>query len=191
MTTSAAREYCAVWSSYCLTMAEWGIWWQAIGVAAALAFGMVGLYKIYHELKRLNEQRSKDILDKEISAKLNRTEFFLEQHRRLFDNPELYEVTCLLDADDIKLTEKDMWDKKRKFLTFIEEIALLVRSDQINEEVAFYMFGYYSRCAMHGVNFREGINPAAEHWGLFYEFTRKYEEFLIKHPEGPPNNLSL
>lgn len=191
MTTTIAHEYCAAWSSYCLTMQEWGVWWQAIGVTAALVFGIGGLYKIHHELKRLNEQRSKDLLDKEISAKLNRTEFFLDQHRRLFDNSELYEVTSLLDADDRKLASEDMWDKKRKFLTFIEEIALLVRSDQINKDVAYYMFGYYSRCAMRGVNFRVGIDPSAEHWGLFYDFTKNYEEYLIKHPEGPPVNLSL
>ncbi|MBK1679081.1 hypothetical protein CKO20_01620 [Rhodocyclus tenuis] len=172
-------------------MQEWGVWWQAIGVTATVFFGVFGLYKIYHELKRLNEQREKDILDKDISAKLNRTKFFLEQHRRLFDNSELYEVTCLLDADDKELADKTMWDKKRKFLTFIEEIALLVKSDQINEEVAFYMFGYYARCAMHGCNFRVGIDPAAEHWGLFYEFTENYEKHLINHPEGPPCNLSL
>lgn len=187
----AAQEYCAGWSTYCLTMQEWGVWWQAIGVTAAFVFGASGLYKIHHELKRLNEQRSKDIFDKEISAKLNRTKFFLEQHRRLFDNQELYDVICLLDADKKELANENMWDKKRKFLTFVEEIALLVRSDQINEEVAFYMFGYYSRCAMHGVNFCEGIHPSAEHWGLFYEFTINYEKYLIRNPDGPPESLSL
>lgn len=191
MMLPVAPQYCVLWSSYCLTMQEWGVWWQAIGVTTALVFGIVGLYKIRHELIRLNEQRSKDILDKEISAKLNRTEFFLEQHRRLFDNAELFEVISLLDSDDNKLASKNMWDKKRKFLTFVEEIKLLVNSDQINEDVAYYMFGYYSRCAMHGENFRVGINPSAEHWGLFYEFTKNYEEYLTKHPEGPPLNLSL
>jgi hypothetical protein len=172
-------------------MQEWGVCWQAIGVIATVVVGGAGLYKIHHELIRLNEQREKDIHDKENTAKLNRTKFFLEQHRRLFDNPELFEITCLLDADDVILANQNMWDKKRKFLTFIEEIELLVRSDQINQDVACYMFGYYSRCAMHGINFRVGIDPSAEHWRLFYEFTENYEKFIKSNTNGPLNNLSL
>lgn len=50
-----------------------------------VVFGTVGLYKIYQELRRLDEQRLKDLQDKEVSARLKRTEFFLAQYRRLFD----------------------------------------------------------------------------------------------------------
>jgi len=57
-------------------MAEWGVYWQAIGTIVALIVAMIGSYKIYHELKRLNEQREKDASDKEQSQKLKRTEFF-------------------------------------------------------------------------------------------------------------------
>ena len=71
------------------------------------------------------------------SAKLKRTEFFLDQHRRLFDDAALYSVLCLIDADKAELAKEEMWHAKRKFLTFIEEIALLVCSEQINRDVAF------------------------------------------------------
>jgi hypothetical protein len=183
----AAQFYCVPSTDYCRTMAEWAVYWQALGVVAAVLFGVIGLYKIYHELKRLNEQRKKDHHDKETSAKLKRTEFFLDQHRRLFDDETLYSVLCLVDADKAELAKEEMWDAKRKFLTFIEEIALLVCSEQINKNVALNMFGYYARCARYGKNFVTGINPAREHWSLFYWFTDEADKFSQRHPDGPPN----
>jgi hypothetical protein len=171
-------------------MSEWAVYWQAFGTLMAAIFGVVGLYKIYHELKRLREQRDKDHADRDISAKLKRTEFFLNQHRRLFDNPELYSVLCLIDSDSEKLLPEEMWDKKRKFLTFIEEMALLVESKQIDKDVACYMFGYYARCAKEGENFSHGINMSKEYWGLFYIFCEYANEYSEKHTNGPPS-LSL
>src|ERR1700756_3544082 len=64
---------------------------------------------------------------------------------------ELFAVLSILDGDPISLaTTPGMADKKRKFLTFLEEIALLVRADQIEAEVAYYMFGYYTVTALTG-----------------------------------------
>lgn len=179
-------SYCMPSTDHCLTMAEWAVYWQALGVLAALVFGAIGLYKIYHELRRLNEQREKDQHDKENNAKLKRTEFFLSQHRRLFDDETLYLVLGMLDADKEELAKENMWDAKRKFLTFIEEIALLVNSEQINKEVALNMFGHYARCARYGRNFSVGIRPQREHWSLFYWFTDEADKFSEKYPAGPP-----
>lgn len=184
-------KYCTPFFEICRTMPEWAVYWQALGVIAATIFGSVGLYKIYQELKRLNEQRLKDISDKETAAKLKRTEFFLSQHRRLFDDKDLYEVLCLIDADNKKLAHVKMWDKKRKFLVFFEEISLLVKSNQIDKTVALYMFGYYSVCARQGENFLSGINPSREHWALFYEFSDEAEIFIERHKDGPPSDVSL
>lgn len=183
--------YCIPFSDACRTMQEWAVYWQAIGVISAVLFGSVGLYKIYQELRRLKEQRDKDINDKETAARLKRTEFFLSQHRRLFDDKDLYEVLCLVDADKARLAEEDMWDKKRKFLVFFEEIALLVRSNQIDKNVAFYMFGYYALCARYGENFAEGIDPSREHWCLFYEFSDGAETFLNENKNGPSHLVAL
>ena len=180
---AAPLQFCIPSTGLCRTMAEWGIFWQALGVIAALVFGLFGLYKIFFELRRLNEQREKDRHDKETSATLKRTEFFLNQHRRLFDDPTLNSVLELLDDDNVVLAKREMWDAKRKFLTFIEEIALLVRTDQIKKDVALYMFGYYARCAL-GHNFMTGINATPEHWRLFYWFAREAEKFSEQHPGG-------
>lgn len=188
---SAPEQYCTPLFQVCRTMQEWAVYWQAAGVIAAIVFGAVGLYKIYHELRRLNEQRDKESSDKETAARLKRTEFFLSQHRRLFDDKDLYEVLCLIDDDKARLANEEMWDKKRKLLVFFEEIALLVRSGQIDRNVALYMFGYYSLCARHGDNFLVGIDPSREHWSLFYEFSDDAQRFFDENPDGPPKAVSL
>lgn len=179
--------FCIPFTDYCNLMSEWAVYWQAFGALVTAIVGGFGLWKILHELKRMNEQRQKDIADKETAAKLKRTEFFLNQHRRLFDNPELYSVLCLIDEDNELLRPKEMWDKKRKFLTFIEEIALLVDSEQIDKNVACYMFGYYARCAKEGANFAEGIDLSAEYWGLFYKFCAYAQQYADSHTDGPPS----
>lgn len=178
--------FCVWGTNSCRLMSEWAVYWQALASIATVVFGAVGLIKVYQELRRLNEQRVKELEDRETTASLKRTEFFLSQHRRLFDNPELYEVLCLVDSDSKKLLPEMMWDKKRKFLTFFEEIALLVESKQIYADVAYYMFGYYARCARSGKNFGVGIDLSPEHWGLFFKFTDAAAAFSDKHKAGPP-----
>lgn len=177
--------FCFPFTQNCKLMSEWGVYWQAIGVVMAVVAGIFGLYKIHHELARMNEQRAKDIHDKETSAKLKRTEFFLNQHRRLFDTKELYEVLCLIDGD-VALLKNGMVDKKRRFLAFLEEIALLVESENINAEAAYYMFGYYALCVKKNDDFwAKDLDPSPKHWRLFYEFCAKVETFQKNNPDGP------
>jgi hypothetical protein len=182
---NSASLFCIPATNYCNLMSEWAVYWQAVAAVATIVFGTVGLIKILQELRRLNEQRAKELEDKETSARLKRTEFFLSQHRRLFDNSELYEVLCLIDSDSVLLANEAMWDKKRKFLTFFEEIALLIDSDQIRSDVAHYMFGYYARCAREGKNFGIGIDLSPEHWGLFYKFAEDSDTFSKQYANGP------
>ena len=194
----APRLFCFPLTDNCKLMTEWAVYWQAIAAVAAIVFGLIGLYKILQELRRLNEQRvnestqrNREIIDRENAERLKRTEFFLNQHRRLFDNPELYEILCLIDDDNAALAEQEMADKKRKFLTFFEEIALLVKSKQVNNTVAFYMFGYYANCIIYKPNFSEGIDTSEAHWGLLYEFARDAKSYSETHPDGPPTEMTL
>ena len=161
-------------------MSEWANVWQIIGVISACVIGAVATIKAFHELERIRSQRKKEIADAENAAKLKRIEFFLAQHRRLFDNEELFEVLCLLDEDSAKLAQHQMWDKNRKFLTFIEEIALLVKAGQIDGNTAQYMFGYYACCARDGVNFNVGINSKESYWRLFNYFCDQHKAFERK-----------
>jgi hypothetical protein len=188
---SEPEYYCILGTATCRSMAEWGVYWQTINTSFTVIVGSVGLYKIYHELKRIFEQRKNELEGKETTAKLKRTEFFLNQHRRLFDNTDLYEILCLIDDDHKKLAEPNMADKKRKLLTFLEEIALLVKSNQIDADVAYYMFGYYANCILTGTNFATGIDTSRKYWGLLYEFTADSKKYFEKYSDGPPKNLSL
>ncbi|MGU7842033.1 hypothetical protein ACV22V_21445 [Burkholderia sp. AW33-5] len=183
--TNTPSLFCVLHTSNCMLMSEWGVYWQALGTFAAVIFGVFGLYKIRAELKRLNEQREKEITDRDAAAKLKRTEFFLNQHRRLFDNPELYAVLCLVDSDNEALANTDMWDRKRKFITFFEEIQILIDSGQLDKQVALYMFGHYARCAMYGSNFQVGIAMTEAYWRLFFRFVRDADDFFEKNPNGP------
>lgn len=186
-----AADYCIPLTNICRTMAEWGVFWQAFTAIAAFLFGYAGYRKIKVELVRINEQRTKEAADREDAERLRRTQFFLDQHRRLFDDKELSEVLCFLDGDDSALASPGMADKKRKLLTFLEEIALLVQSDQIKEDVAFYMFGYYARCAVEGKNFSEHIDMSPAHWGLLFSFVERYYLFEIRNLSGPTKQLML
>jgi hypothetical protein len=163
-------EYCISLTSICRPMTDWKDFWQCAGIVVTILIGIIGVRKVFAELKRLKEQRAKEVTDQEAALKLKKTEFFLAQHRRLFDNGELFEILCLIDSDAPLLAEERMWDKKRKYLTFFEEIALLVKSDYIDESLAFYMFGYYAQQARAGSNFSTGIDLSPMYWKLFYDF---------------------
>lgn len=187
-----ADFYCATGTSICRAMSEWAVYWQALTAIFTIVAGAVGLYKIYCELKRLNEQREKDNYDKENSSRLKRVDFFINQHRRLFDNEDLYSVLCLIDDDNILLAAGNgMADKKRKFLTYLEEISLLVESRQIEKDVAHYMFGYYALCALKGKNFASGIDTSKKYWGLLYKFAAESRDFFEANPNGPPEGMAL
>lgn len=168
----------------CMTMAEWAAHWQAVGIMVALITLIGGGWKIWVELKTLGSQRASDSL-------LKRTEFFLKQHRLLFDDPILFEVLRHIDGDEAPLAEMAMWDKKRKFLTFIEEISLLSSSGFINPSIAYYMFGYYAISAKDGSNFMVGINMDRIHWQAFYDFCEKAEKYLDENRDCKKLNLNL
>lgn len=168
----------------CMLMSEWAAHWQAVGVVLTVAIGLGGGIKLLFELQRIRKQREHDIA-------LKRTEFFLAQHRRLFDDPDLGEILSYLDGDTEDLKEEETWEKCRKFLIFIEEIELLIRSNMLNPEAAYYMFGYYAKCARDGKNFNTGINASDIHWKLFQDFCKKSDDYFKKNKNGPDQTLHL
>jgi len=66
-------------------------------------------------------------------------------------------------------------DEKRKFLGFYEEIAIMVNSKLITEELAFYMFGYYAINGYKLPVFKEYIDDEPEYWEVFKRFVEKME----------------
>lgn len=157
----------------CMTMAEWSATWQSLGILITLSVAIGALIKYFCDKSTTREQAEK-------SHKLERVKFFLDQHRRLFDDEDLKIVLQYLDGDDPRLAEEDCWEKNRKFAVFIEEVELLIRSGMLDSNACQYMFGYYASCAFKGKNFRQGMNFDEDHWLLFSEFAKNYEEFSKK-----------
>jgi hypothetical protein len=181
-------EYCPAifFKTFCYPAEYWSFFWSATQVLLVVITALIGIPKIYLEVKSIKKAR-------EAENEQKRTDFFLAQHRRLFDDETLYAVLRKVDGDEPSLAEVEMWDDKRKFLTFIEEIELLARAEKINPNVAYYMFGYYAAQARDGNNFCVGIDLSEEYWGLFFSFCRKADEFLIHLKENPNevNNLKI
>jgi hypothetical protein len=174
--------YCLQFTSLCFSISDWKEIATIVAAIVTVPGAIFAACKTFNEIKKGRVQREKE-------QQLKRTEFTLAQHRRLFDDAILYSVLCLIDSDDPKLKDAEMWDAKRKYLTFFEEIELLVGSEDINKNVAYYMFGYYAECALKGDNFKVGINLKAEYWGLFFKFTKDASEFLKQ--EFNPKILKL
>ncbi|CAB3738131.1 hypothetical protein LMG1873_05459 [Achromobacter piechaudii] len=182
----------------CMPMADWSSLWSSLGTLGTLVFGTIGavaailgVHKVLIELRNLKEQKVRESGIRAEELALKRTQFFLAQHRRLFEDPDLASVLQHLDGDGDALATPEMADKNRKFLTFIEEIALLVNSSQIKPEVAFYMFGWYARCARNGSNFNENIDTSEAHWAIFQAFADDSAAYAEKNPQGPQNPLTL
>lgn len=174
-----ASSYCLLYcSDLCFTISEWKDIVLAGAATVTASAAIVTAYKAYRELKKYHEEKRKE-------QELKSIEFTLEQHRRLFEDKNLYSVICLIDNDDKKLASTDMWDAKRTLIVFFEEIQLLINSYQINENVAYYLFGYYAIKARHGKNYCEGIDLQEKYFGLFFTFTNSSQKFLANAEQDP------
>ena len=162
----------------CLSLGDWKEIASALGTLVAIPGVLFAAYKALQEIKRSRDQKASELEQRRLEHQLKRVEFTLSQHRRLFDDSTLSSVLRILDGDSVKLRDPNMWEPKRKFLTFFEEIALLIKSGYITKEVAYYMFGYYAVCAHRGVNFKYGIAYEPEYWNLFMQFAEDAEKFL-------------
>ena len=169
--------------------------WKEFVAIAATVVGVPGLllaaYKGWRELQRSNEQRAEELQRQKRSDQLQRAEFTLTQLRRLFEDQDLLDMLPLLDVDDPKLADFSMLNAKRKFMTFCEEVALLINSSLLSEETAYYMFGYYAVSAHKGRNFCSGLAYTPEHWALFMKFAADAERFSASANGGSVENLRL
>jgi hypothetical protein len=159
MPTITQDLYCNVLG--CMTRPEW-IQSTGYGIAA-----LVAIFTIFSYFYTQKKQQALDIV-----------KFSLDQHRRLFDDEGLFEILDLIDApeaDQRKLAEPSMGNKKRKLITFIEEMVLLVRGGYMSEDFALYMFGYYALQARNNKYFMKGLSTDNADFGIFFEFAALYE----------------
>ena len=107
--------------------------------------------------------------------------------RRFLETPQYREILDLLAADDPKLKEVSI-QEKRNFVGFLEEVALMVNSRLIRKEVAHYMFGYYVLLCSQSDYFWEGLDRNSVYWSLFRRFSAEMQA-LGKRGAEPPNEL--
>lgn len=101
-----------------------------------------------------------------LQGQQKRATFFLGTRRKFEQNLEFKTISNLLEHDDPKL--KDLsFEEKRDFLTFFEEIALMMHSSLIRKEVAHYMFGYYAIRCWKSDNFWSNLNRESTYWCNF------------------------
>jgi hypothetical protein len=112
-------------------------------------------------------------------AAQNRAEHFIQMRDR-YDG--FLDVCTLLetDGDDGPAHEelcRMPFERKRDFLGFYEEIALMMQSGLIKREVAHYMFGYYAIRCWESTAFWDApdsrLNRGSCYWGVFRAFAEE------------------
>jgi hypothetical protein len=114
-----------------------------------------------------------------------RFEIFQGLNKR-FDENEFLQLREMLDEDSPALATTG-YTVKHNFLGFFEEIAISVKSDVMNAEVAFYMFGYYAIRCWESKNFWLGdkmIEKESIYWSLFRSFAKRMMEMQAKLGSG-------
>lgn len=118
-------------------------------------------------------------------------EYFMILKEKLKENESFQKICLLLETNDEGLKDFPIKDK-RDFLLLFEDIALMMNSNLIREEVAHYMFSYEALKCWKSSNFWTSndenfdINKNSPYWILFSEFVQKMlevEKNLIKKIE--------
>jgi hypothetical protein len=145
----------------CFSLSDWKDVFTITGVIVSFTLLLLALV----QYRKAEKQKSAEHFFK-LRDKYNTDATFVKI-REIIDSP---------DNRDISSREINI-DDKRKFLGFYEEIAIMVKSGLIKEELAFYMFGYYAvRCNKMDA-FTSYINEDKEYWEIFSEFAAKMKNY--------------
>jgi len=115
----------------------------------------------------------KGLLDYRRSMVLRRIEYFAKMKEQFLKDTAFARLTELLETDDPELGEISARDKWR-YLSFFEEVALLLRAGLIRKQLACYMFGYYALLCDRSQKFWSTSFPkAVAYWLLFFDFVAR------------------
>lgn len=124
----------------------------------------------------------KGFIEYSLQGKQKRAEMFLKKQGEYFNNSDFNQIRTMLESDDIALKEMG-FEKKRAYLTFFEEIAVLKNSGLINGNLAYYMFGYYAVRCLESENFWVNINKQDIFWNVFLRFATEMQLRLRSNGE--------
>ncbi len=119
-------------------------------------------------------------------AAQKRAEHFIKMRDR-YDS--FFDICSLLEKDGSSERARQelsnlLFERKRAFLGFYEESALMMQSGLIKKKVAHYMFGYYAiRCWSNRAFWdtpNSTLNRDSEYWGLFRTFVQTMEKSHIE-----------
>ena len=119
-----------------------------------------------------------------LKFRLEKFEKFIDMRNKLKSNDNHMKIIQLLEENNEDLKNIPLINKYN-FLGFYEEIAILVNNRLMNEEIAFYMFGYYAIKCMNASHFWSGINQNSFYWILFNNFASKMITFQDRFLTGP------
>jgi hypothetical protein len=103
-----------------------------------------------------------------------RAEQFLEMRTRLRTNPEFVEICELLETDSPRLHDVPLLQKDN-FIGFYEELALLWNSRVFNDQIVFYMFGYFALACWRSEHFWWNLNREQQLWAHFRDLVQRLE----------------
>lgn len=115
-------------------------------------------------------------------ANLRRGEAFIAMRRRFLEDPLFREILNLLDADDLRLADLPVQDR-RNFVGLLEEVAIMCESRMIRPEIAHYMFGRYVGLADASKHLWHGLHKEDRYWTLFRRYAR--DNRTMENAEAP------
>lgn len=90
-------------------------------------------------------------------------------------NPRFVNLCELLETDSPALRTVPLLDKDN-FIGFFEELTLLWNSMVFNDEIVYYMFGYYALRCHKSENFWSDLNRNQIQWAHFNDFVKRLED---------------
>lgn len=105
-----------------------------------------------------------------------RAQAYLDLQNKFLEDVEHRQICVLLETDDVGLSSVSS-EQKLKFLGFYEQVALMLNSNLLREEVAHYMFGFYAIKCLDSTHFWSDNDKNNQYWALFCSFAKRMKIF--------------
>jgi hypothetical protein len=105
---------------------------------------------------------------------IKRAERFFAMRQRLREDKEFAEICQYLELRDPRLREVPLITRDR-FIGFFEELTLLWNSRVFNDEIIYYMFGYYALRCWRSDDFWHDLNREQILWSHYRDMVRRLE----------------
>lgn len=132
---------------------------EVVALVTAIV-AVVGLWRSMVELTRQGSSK--------------RAEQFLNMRERLRHDKDFADICQYLEMRDPKLREVPLITRDR-FIGFFEELTLLWNSKVFNDEIIYYMFGYYALRCWRSDDFWHDLNREQILWSHYRDMVARLE----------------